>query len=365
MLRFYDAIEQEVMAIPGVRSVAWTSTVPYGGSYTGRMSFDLVGEPRAIESQQPTAEYQLVSPGYFPSLDLDVLQGRAFDHRDTRESVPVCMVNEAFVRRHLRGRSPVGARVAVRPAASPQAAAVIREIVGVARQVKRRPDEIEDILQIYAPLAQDPMGDTYLLVRPASGSADALASSVRAAIGRVDREQLVSVRGVRTLESVAWDATARYRFRAVLVMAFAGLALLLAMVGLFGILAYSVQQRVRDFGVRRALGATTGDVLRLVAGNAARVMAAGAVIGLTLAAALSRLLDTMLVGVQPIHGHSRWYQLLSSSPPRRQPLAPRGAPRVSIRLSPCETSEGLGYPPADRRIAICESCPAGLDSSVC
>ena len=103
-----------------------------------------------------------------------------------------------------------------------------------------------------------------------------------------------------TLEDVAWGATARHRFRAVLVATFAGLALLLAMVGIFGVLAYTVQQRVRDFGVRRALGASTADVLRLVAGNAARVIAAGAVIGLGAAVMFSRVLTTMLFGVEPL-----------------------------------------------------------------
>ena len=124
----------------------------------------------------------------------------------------------------------------------------------------------------------------FLVVRPKSGRAEALAPAVRAAISRVDKEQLVSVRDVMTLEDIAWAATGRHRFRAVMVMAFAALALVLAMVGVFGILAYSVQQRVRDFGVRRALGATTSDVLRLVIRNAARVVAAGAAIGLVLSA---------------------------------------------------------------------------------
>jgi putative ABC transport system permease protein len=103
-----------------------------------------------------------------------------------------------------------------------------------------------------------------------------------------------------TLEDVAWDATARHRFRAALVAMFAGLALLLAMVGVFGVLAYTVQQRVRDFGVRRALGATSGDLLRLVAGSGARVIAAGAVIGLGAAIMFSRVLTTMLFGVEPL-----------------------------------------------------------------
>jgi putative ABC transport system permease protein len=129
---------------------------------------------------------------------------------------------------------------------------------------------------------------------------EALAAPVRAAIGRVDKERLVSVRDVMTLEDVAWDATSRHRFRALLVITFAGLALLLAMVGVFGILAYAVQQHVREYAVRRALGATTGDVVRLVLASAARVIAAGAIAGLLLAIALGRLLTTMLFGVEPL-----------------------------------------------------------------
>ncbi len=120
------------------------------------------------------------------------------------------------------------------------------------------------------------------------------------AISRIDREQLVSIRDVVTLENIEWASTGRHRFRAVMVTAFATLAVALAMVGVFGILAYSVQQRVRDFGVRRALGATTGDVLRLVVSSAVRVVTAGAVIGLILAALFGRFIGSMLFGVQPL-----------------------------------------------------------------
>jgi hypothetical protein len=157
----------------------------------------------------------------------------------------------------------------------------------------------EDLVQIYVPNAQDPLDDIYLLVRPATGRADALAPAVRAAIARVDRAQLVSVRDVMTLEDVMSDATSRYRFRAVMVVTFASLSLVLAMVGVFGILALSVQQRVREVGVRMAFGANVTDVLRLVLGGAARMIALGAIIGLSLAAALGRALTSVLVGVQP------------------------------------------------------------------
>jgi len=170
----------------------------------------------------------------------------------------------------------------------------------VARQVKGRPDESKAFVQIYVPMSQDLSDDIFLVVRPKSGRAEALTSAVRAAISRVDTEQLVSILDINTLEDIAWTATGRHRFRAVMVMAFAALALVLAMVGVFGILAYSVQQRVQDFGVRRALGATTKDVLRLVIANAAGVVGAGVLIGLALSAVSSRLLDSMLFGVRPL-----------------------------------------------------------------
>ena len=131
------------------------------------------------------------------------LAGRAFDERDKRDGVPVCIVNEAFART-FRGRSPIGQRVALRPASSPEAKPVVREIVGVARQVKGRPDETRDFVQLYVPMAQRLSDDTFLIVRPKSGRADALAPSVRAAVSRVDKEQLVSVRNVVTLEDIAW-----------------------------------------------------------------------------------------------------------------------------------------------------------------
>jgi predicted permease len=299
LLRFFDEIEHEVTPLPGVGGVAWSTGVPLGASEPDSRSFEIAGDAVAAEHERPQAEYQIVSSGYFDTVEIPIVAGRSFAASDRDNTTPVCIVNEAFARTYLRGRSPIGVRVALRPVDAPQATAIVREIVGVARQVKGRPDETRDVVQIYVPLAQDATDDIYLLVRAASGRAEALAASVRAGIGRVDKEQLVSVRDVMTLNDVAWDATSRHRFRAVLVMTLAGLALLLAMVGVFGILAYSVQQRTRDLGLRRALGATTRDVLGLVVADAVRVIASGAVVGLAVSAALGRLLTTVLFGVEP------------------------------------------------------------------
>lgn len=298
--QFYDEVAREVAAGPGVRSVAWASTPPLGPSYAGQRAVSIVGDAPPDDSQRPLADYQVVSASYFDTIDLPVLSGRAFAPTDLRESPLVCIVNEAFVARHLAGRNPIGQRVALTPANAPQQTPIVREIVGVAKQVKGRPDETADLEQVYVPMTQAGLDDTFLLVRPATGSAAALAPAVRAAIGRVDTAQLVSVGAAQTLDDIAREATSSHRFRAVLVVAFAGLALMLAMVGVFGILAYSVQQRTADFAVRRAMGATTNDVLRLVAGSAVRVVAAGAVIGLALAAAGTRLLTTVLFGVEPL-----------------------------------------------------------------
>ena len=297
--QFYDQVEAEIRAVPGVQDVAWTSALPLDFFDYGGFSFEIVGDPPVDENRRPTTEYQVVSPTYFSTLDLPIVAGRGFDARDTRDGVPVCIVNEAFART-LQGRSAIGQRVALRPAGSPQDKPDVREIVGVARQIKGRPDEPKDFVQVYVPNAQDLFDDIFLAVRPKSGRAEALTPAVRAAISRIDKEQLVSIRNVMTLEDIDWAATGRHRFRATLVSAFAVLALLLAMVGVFGILGYSVQQRAREFAMRRALGASTGDVLGLVVGSAARVIAIGAVAGLLLSIALGRLLTTMLFGVRPL-----------------------------------------------------------------
>ena len=298
VLRFYEAVERELATRPGVRSAGWGTTVPFGRSYLGPTLFDVVGEAPFEEQRRPHADYQIVSPSYFTTLDLPIVEGRGFDTRDIATTPMVCLVNEAMARAYFGGRSPVGRRVAIRhePGADP----VVREVVGVVRQVKERPDERQDLLQIYVPLAQNITGDIFLFVRPASGSAAALAPTVRAAIAEIDTEQVVSVRSFMTLDDIAREATSRYRVRAVLVTAFAVLALLLAMIGVFGVLAYSTEQRVREFGLRRVLGATSADVVRLVVRSTAAVIASGIAIGIALALIIARFVTSMLFGVTPL-----------------------------------------------------------------
>jgi putative ABC transport system permease protein len=300
LLQFYEEVEREVRAVPGMGDVAWATTLPLGDSEAGQFAFEVVGAEAPVGGRTPTADYQIVSPTYLGTVGIPVVEGRGFDERDRKDSALVALVNEAFVRRHLGGRSPVGLQIALRPSDEAGAKPVVRQVVGVVRQVKGRPDETEDFVQVYVPLAQELTGDIYMLARPAEGQAEALRSGVRAAIGRVDKDRLVSVRNVWTLEEVADQATGRHRFRAVLVASFAVLAVVLAMVGLFGLVAYTVQQRVREFGIRRALGAGADDVLRSVVLDALRLVAVGVAAGSVLSFVVGRLVSSLLFGVSGV-----------------------------------------------------------------
>jgi putative ABC transport system permease protein len=290
--QFYDGVEREVEAVPGVQSAGWASSLPLGGSQLGGQAFEIVGDPPALEGNRSSADFQIVSHTYFRTLDLPIVAGRPFTAEDHADAPPVCIVSEGFVRRYLQGRNPLGIRLRV----NTNRDAAPREIVGVARQVKERPDETEDLIQIYVPNQQLLHTEAYLLVRT-SGEADAQTADIRRAIARVDKQLAVGT--VVTLEGIARQATGRYRFRALLVMTFAALALVLAMVGVFGVLAYSVQQRTREFGVRIALGATTTHVLGIVMSGAARVIGIGVAIGLGVALMFAQAVSAFLFGVSP------------------------------------------------------------------
>jgi putative ABC transport system permease protein len=299
MRRFYETVEQEIARAPGVKSVAWGRALPLDHEFIHETTFQIVGDPPRELNSRPTADVQVISPAFFQTLGIPMVRGRRFTVTDSAESVPVCIVNEAFVRQYLKGRDPLGVRVAIARAGDLRSRVPVeREIVGVVRQVKGRPVETEEPLHVYVPLGQDVMTvNASLVVQPSTGGADALAPIIRAAIARVD-SNVPAVR-VRTMDDIAWQATSRQRFRAVLVVIFGALALVLAMIGVFGVLAYSVQQRTREFGVRIALGANARSVLGLVLGGAARVIGAGVAVGLALAFAFAQAVSTFLFGVPP------------------------------------------------------------------
>ena len=294
--QFYDDVAREVSRLPEVQRVGWASSLPYGTTELGRWVVEIVGDQPIEPRDRPTADFTTANPGYFSTLDLPIVSGRGFNERDTLRSVPVCLVNEALVRRHFEGRNPIGARLAL--TGPPNVPTQIREIVGVVRQTSGQPDAVEELRQVYVPLAQFPTGDVYMVVQPSVGAAEALTPLVRRAVARVDPD--VPVRRDRTLETLSIESTAGYRFRAKMVGTFAALALVLAMVGVFGVLAYTVQQRQREIGVRMALGASSGRVVWLVFRDAGRMIVTGAVIGIVLAGFLGRFVQAFLFRVDPL-----------------------------------------------------------------
>jgi len=297
VIQFYDAVGRDVAALPEVRHVGWASSLPFGTSELGRWAFEIIGDPQVETRDRPMAEYTTADPGYFSTLDLPIVRGRGFNDRDTLHSLPVCLVNEAFVRRHFQGgRNPIGARLSL--TAPFNGPTQIREIVGVARQTSGAPDAPEELVQVYVPLAQFPTGDVYMVVQPSAGAAGALTPLVRRVVARIDPDS--PVRRDRTLETLSVESTAGYRFRAKMVGTFAALALVLATVGVFGVLAYTVQQRQREIGVRMALGATSARVMWLVFRDAGWMIATGAIAGVVLARFSGRLIATFLFGVDPL-----------------------------------------------------------------
>jgi putative ABC transport system permease protein len=295
--RFYDDAMRELAAIPGVTAAGFGGTLPYDGFDIGQ-GYELIGEPVADRANLPTAHYQIVSGSYFSALGIDLIRGRAFTDHDTTSTTQVCIVNEAFVRRHLNGRDPIGVRVSVssmdlRGGPTP----VVREIVGVSRQVTTEAGEKDPAIEIYVPITQNPWFSASIVLQTAADPIS-VAPALKAAIARVDKD--LAVTRIRTLDEVAAEATAQPRFRAEVVGIFAAIALVLASVGLFGVLAYAVNQRAREFGIRVALGARSNDVLRLVISGALRMTIAGVVIGLVAAAVLTRFLSALLFSVTPL-----------------------------------------------------------------
>jgi predicted permease len=293
---FQQRLERELRRAPQVARVAWGNTVPLdGGAFA--QTIHVAGTARS-DGPPPVAAYDMISAGYFDALGIEIVRGRDFSTLDAASGAPVCIVSEAFVRRHLGGRDPLGVRIEVTMMAFGGPRVVAREIVGVVRQVKNTPSEDAPMPHLYVPVDQNAWWASTLLVEPRQGSAEALAPIVRAAMATVD--PTVAVRQPRTIARVQTDATSRPRFRAVLVSAFGALGLLLAMVGIFGVLAHAVGQRTHELGIRMALGARPRQVVAMVASSVARSVGAGTLAGLVLAAVLARSMTTFLFGVAPL-----------------------------------------------------------------
>ena len=294
MAEFFDRTTAELATAPGVESVALASIVPIGGS-DELYSIEFEGRPPLPPGQGVSALYYAVSPGYFDLMGIPVLKGRPFNDQDRPGTPRVAIVNDTFVKLHFPNEDPIGKRIRMGRQGN-----IVREIVGVVGNVKHYALSDKDAAQMYEPFHQNPASAMNVLVKTNNDPA-AFGSTIRASVKRVDPEQPVAT--ITTLEDMVSNAGALPRIQAVLMGALGAIALLLAAVGLYGVMAYAVSQRTREIGIRMTLGANRSTVLRMVLGQAALLTAIGVIIGLAgalaLASVLRSTLEPMLFQVTP------------------------------------------------------------------
>jgi predicted permease len=289
--RFFGELTDRVSRAPGVLAVGAVSSVPLSGSFEGG-SVAIVGQPKPKAGQAPHAQYIVVDGDYFGAMRITSLAGRVFTKADAPASPRVIIVNREFARKYFGGTDAVGKQLV--PYFDLYDAETPRTIVGVVENVRNAALDAPVQPQVYVPEQQMAYPGLGIVIRT-DGDPAAAIPLLRREVRALNRTLAVS--NVRTMRDVFDESLARQRFSMTIIGCFAGSALLLAMIGLYGVVALTVGQRRREIGVRMALGARPADVLRLVLGEGARITIAGVLIGLAGAVALSRLVTSMLYGV--------------------------------------------------------------------
>jgi putative ABC transport system permease protein len=294
---FFQRVAENVEHLPGVQAAGAISELPLSGTYS---SGTVIGEnvtgniPRTHDGRfsYVEADRRIVSVGYFSTLGVRLVQGRFFTDADDDRAPKVAIVDDDFAQRFWPGFNPVGKRIALSAATGKDPE--WREIVGVIKHVRHYGLDRRGREQVYFPLPQRPTEDMFIAVRT-TADPESLVGAIRKSVYQVDPEQ--PIYSVKTMDELLDDSFSQRRFNLVLLGLFAGLALLMAAIGIYGVISYAVTQRTQEFGIRMALGAQRADVLRLVLSQAGLVLAIGIVGGLAGSIVLSRALASLLFGI--------------------------------------------------------------------
>jgi putative ABC transport system permease protein len=289
---FYDQLVERLAALPGVESAAAGSSLLLS-RLPGSASISIEGRPPLpADAQNIPVPYDSVTPEYLSTLEIPLRRGRMFSRADAPQSQAVVIVNESFVRRFFPGEDPLGRRVTFGNPSAPDTR--WQTIVGVVADTKRGGFDREPWAEVYFPMRQAPESRAFVLLRT-SGDPAALIAAAQAAVWSIDRDQAIT--STRTMPELLAEREANRRFTTLLLGLFAAVALALAVIGIYGVIAYSTAQRTQEIGIRMALGADRATVLRMVLGNGLRIAAAGLGLGVAGALMLTQVLSGLLFGV--------------------------------------------------------------------
>ena len=285
---FHRQLLERLRALPGVESASTVLTLPMQWNIRGNLAFQIDGRPTA-DGEGPAAGFQLVSEDYFRTLGIPLVRGRFFAETDDERAPAVALVNEALARAQWSGADPIGRRIRWDDGDWVT-------IVGVVGNTRVEGLDQDPRPETYRPFLQSPMRYMTVVLR-GSGEAAALAPVMAKVVTEIDPQQ--PLHGVATMEHVLSASLAPRRFNMLLLGVFGGVALVMAAIGLYGVLCFSVTQRTREIGVRRALGAETRDVIRQVLREASRLVLAGLALGALASLALTRLMSSLIHGIPP------------------------------------------------------------------